>query len=364
MASFTQQPSTVSFANNPIIVSVKPSLTGYSFHRIVLEVNTQGVGSPSTSNMFKMSLSVNGTNELVFDIRLCAQTMLENYTINRTKGVDTVNTYAPYVKFTYKAYEQYTDEYGALVNYGTVESTTNRYVLPGGYTQKERLGKTADIASHINQFAILSSKPAGETLPTSARLTIPFVSTVEQKVVFSDTKLTLAEPTAMAYRPEWVELSPMQNGNQLFISLTNGEDITLDFKVSKNPMATRFEFINHFGVVESIYTFGRREVVDNIESERLELRQKESFTPSSRYFKRNTKTEEQINLSTGPLSKEWAEWFTHEFFTATQVWMYDASLNDMIPVIITPDGSITTFSQRNAQLVDIPFTVTLCLLPL
>lgn len=362
MASFIQQPSTISFANNPIIVSVKPSLTGYSFHRIVLEVTTQGMGSPSTSHLFKLSLSANGTEELVFDVSMCIQAMMENYTINRTNGIGTVSTFAPYVKYSYKAYEQYTDEYGALINYGTVESTASRYALPGGYTAKERLSKSADIASQIQPFALLSSKPSVETVPASARITIPFVSTIGQTVSFNDSEKVLAEPTAVAYRPEWVEVTLSDGETQIAVSPeTAGDGVEKVFRVSTNPMATRFEFVNHLGVVESIYVFGREEVVHNLESERLELRPKESFKPSARFLKRNINKEEQIVLSTGPLSKEWAEWFVRDFFTATQVWMYDAELNDMVPVIITVDSSITTFSQQNPQLTDIPFTVTICI---
>jgi hypothetical protein len=72
-------------------------------------------------------------------------------------------------------------------------------------------------------------------------------------------------------------------------------------------------------------------------------------------MKRISSQEQTLSLSTGPLSVEWAKWFTDEFFSATQVWMYEKSLDCMVPVAVELEDDAVIYSNEEPGVVDISF---------
>lgn len=360
MATFTTQPPHIAFAANPLIIGVAPSLAGYTLHRIVLELTATGMDTPAVSKSFKLSLPVaDPATSLTFDIHLLVGAMLEQYTTNRSPQMGALSAYAPYVRYSYKAYDQYTDEYGALINAAETEESAYHYAIPGGMSAHERLTAPADTATYIRNFRLLSSKPSGETIPTGGTLILPFVSPSAQTISVEDSDNTLATVTTEPCRPEWTTVTP--SAGQQFVKVVpqTGVAVTKYFRTTKNPFALQFEFVNRWGTVENIYTYGRKETSATLESERQELRQKPTFRPTTKYVRHILNADNKIATSTGPLTKEWAQWFADEFFTATQVWMHDPTDHTVRPVIVEPDESIITATERTATLADIPFTITL-----
>lgn len=372
----SKYPSRVSFAGNPILLKVSTNLSGQTFLKVCAEVTVSVYqqGTPLASYARTLSIpTVGGGQQVVFNLSDVIASGLSQIVIERNQVLAPsggVSLRGGYARYSLKVWDEYLDQYNEVVS--TQNSTSvvleSRIAIPGAFSDMQRLSLPEDTDSYLGSQRVLSSKPAFEAIPAGGRIVTPVFSDSQQSVgvylnrVSSDS--LIATKVLYASETSWDSVSlpaDVPTGVHSLVFQNSMMPSVPFYVVPQRPFQTYFEFVNRLGGVESVYTFGRGQHKASFKQERQVLKHDVSFRPSARYIKRTLQNENTILMSTGPVSREWARWFVSEFFTSTQVWMYDAVSLDMLPVIIETDEAVTLYNESQAEVLDLPFTVVKCM---
>lgn len=375
--TISQHPSAISFAGNPVLLMASSNLSGKTFLKVCAEVTikVQRSSSPSYSETLtrRLSIPTNGDNQKVtFDLSDLLLSALSQIRIERSEamaGNDVIATSGGNVKYTVKLWDEYLDEYSEVMSTEHSGSVTSeeKIAIPGAYAEMERLLEAEDTASVLGSAKILSHKPDFEAVPVGGKLVVPTFSDASGGFSVCVDKVSQADwqDTYNVYANEvsWKRLKMTDKvAPGLHSLLWVGEKVPPFFFhiIPNQPFATYFEFVNRYGAVESIYTYGRRQFKPTVKQERQVRNWNRTFRPDARYVKRTLQEESRFTMSTGPVSREWAEWFVSEFFVAETAWMYSEKAGDMIPVVIECEDDLEVFNESEAEVLDLQFTVTLC----
>lgn len=376
MITITQKPSETSFAGNPVLLKVSSGLKDKTFLKACAKVvlNIYQRGELLSSNVRTLSIPTNGgREEVTFDLSDLLLSALSQVSVERTKALSVGNSpsiSSGYVRYTVQMWDEYLDEYSEVVSTEDTasQSTGVCFAIPGAYTDMQRLLRPEDTESYLGTLKLLSSKPDFEVIPLGGGIVQSFYSKSDAKLDFYLDRTSGTSPVTSAslYENEvaWHKVDVPESVVQGLHSLTvapQGVAPTFFYVMNPIPFTHYFEFVNRLGAVESIYTFGRATRKRKLTQERQVVKYRTSFRPTSRYVKRTLQEEEAIALSTGPVSREWAQWFISEFFTAEKVWMYSEEANDMIPVVVECEEDMDVFSESAAEVLDLPFTVVKCI---
>ena len=374
MVTITQHPSETSFAGNPIILKARSGLSEKTFLKICAEVKTSIYQRASLLSSFTRTLSIptNGGGEtVVFDLSDLMQSALSQISMERnsTLSEGTPSFTSGYVRYTVEVWDEYLDNYSEVISTkGTASQSTGvRNAIPGAYTDMQRLKNPEDTDSYLGSAKILSNKPEHEAVPAGGKVVVPVYSNSYKSAgVYLDSVQSsnrLTTQSLYASEVSWEGITIPESTRGLSALIWEGLNVPPFFiyAVPKQPFATYFEFVNRMGAVESVYAYGRRQHKHNVQQERQIKKHNTSFRPAARYVKRTLQEEESIVMSTGPVTRKWAQWFAREFFTAEKAWMYNEDAADMIPVIIECEEDITTINESEAEVLDLQFTVVKCI---
>lgn len=373
--TITQHPSSISFAGNPVLLKAYSNLSEKTFLKVCAEVTVKIHRQDVLMGSFIHTLSIptNGNQEeVVFDLSDILLSDLSQVVIDRGaySGYQDVSISGGYAAYSVKVWDEYLDEYSEIISTKNVASSSSeRKAIPGAYTDMQRLTLPEDTASYLGDARMLSNKPGGEAIPKGGKFVIPVFSKEEKEY-----RMGISNNETGTFTPGLFMLF----GNECrFVNETIPEDTpsivhSIEFLgsdlppffvhvVPEHPFARYFEFVNRLGAVESIYTFGRTQRKTNLTQERQVKRHNVSFRPSVRYVKRTLQEEQTLELSTGAISRMWAKWFVEEFLVAESAWMYDSRADDMIPVIIEADEAVSIYNESEAEVLDLPFKVTMCI---
>ncbi len=363
-----QHPSAISFAGNPVLLKATSNLKDKTFLKVCAEVSVSIYQRSEHKGDVIQTLSVpteGGDKEVVFNFSDILQSALSQISIERNSvlsgGIPSFT--GGYVQYSVKVWDEYLDEYSEIIstNDKAYASSGQKIAIPGMYTDMQRLLLPEDTADYLGAAYILSNKPDGEVIPLGGSVTVPVFSAVYQSVgVYVNSVSTgnrIGTHTAYASEASWSSFAPSSLGYQSLV--WDGLNLPPFFLcvIPAHPFARRFEFVNRLGAVESVYTFGRAQKKVSLSQERQVRRHDMSFRPAARYVKRTLQEEETWELSTGPASREWAEWFVKEFMVSESVWMYSEKAADMVPVIIECDEAVALFNESEAEVLDLPFKV-------
>lgn len=374
MVTITQHPSDISLAGNPVLLNVYSGLSEKTFLKICAEVNVSIYQRSSLLASFTRTLSIptSGGNEaVVFDLSDIMQSALSQLGVERCKALADggVPSYTSgYVRYTAKVWDEYLDEHAEVVSTkdSASSSTGVKYAIPGAYTDMQRLLRPEDTESFLGSAKILSNKPDFEVVPAGGSMVVPVYSNSSKSLsvrLNEGSGSSLGSASLYANEVSWCKVSlpsSVSGLNSLVFGNISVPPVFF-YAVPGQPFATCFEFVNRLGAVESVYTYGRRQLKRKLTQERQTVRHNKSFRPNARYVKRTLQEEETIVMSTGPVSREWAKWFVSEFFVAEKTWMYSDDASDMIPVIIECDEDLSVFNESEAEVLDLQFTVVKCI---
>lgn len=330
------------FAGNPITFTITPSVaTKPSFHRVIVEVNfDDGTGSYET-NKLTIPVTTEG-RDVSLDISSALRISLDNYEYTATPS-----TY-PVVSWYIKAYDEYMDNNGEVhTNVGEVYypqkpvsgGSTNLRCIAGAFSDIERLKSgvtkavtllsckptdTHEIAVVGESFVYPVSYSAGQNLATSSSLTAP------------------------ASRDQAITKEGAQSiqGHPIY-ALPSLEADT----------RTTFRFINRFGCLESISVPKSYSQKMSVESTPYMQSIQETFNQFSRAaIKKQNDRESWLYLS-DPLTKEWQQWYLHEFLMSEHIWL---KANDTwLPCTISLEDEITIKDDTARNMYSVSFTATL-----
>lgn len=331
------------FAGNPITFTITPSLaTKPSFHRVIVEVNfDDGTGSYETN---KLTIPVTTEErDVSLDISSALRITLDSY-----KYTATPSTY-PVVSWYIKAYDEYMDNNGE-VHTGVGEvyypadgskngGSTNLRCIAGAFSDIERLKSgvtkavtlltckptdTHEIAVVGESFVYPVSYSAGQNLATSSSLTAP---------VSREQEITREGAQSIQGHPIYA------------LPSSEAED------------RTTFRFINRFGCLESISVPKSYSQKMSVESTQYTKAIQETFNEFSRAAIQKQNDRESWLYQSDPLTKQWQQWYLHEFLMSEHVWL---KANDTwLPCIINLEDEITIKDETARNMYSVSFTAKL-----
>lgn len=330
------------FAGNPITFTITPSVaTKPSFHRVIVEVNfDDGTGSYET-NKLTIPVTTEG-RDVSLDISSALRISLDNYEYTATPS-----TY-PVVSWYIKAYDEYMDNNGEVhTNVGEVYypqkpvsgGSTNLRCIAGAFSDIERLKSgvtkavtllsckptaTHEIAVVGESFVYPVSYSAGQNLATSSSLTAP---------ASRDQAITKEGAQSIQGHPIYA------------LPSLEAED------------RTTFRFINRFGCLESISVPKSYSQKMSVESTPYTKSIQETFNQFSRAAIKKQNDRESWLYQSDPLTKEWQQWYLHEFLMSEHVWL---KANDTwLPCTISLEDEITIKDETTKNMYSVSFTATL-----
>lgn len=117
-----------------------------------------------------------------------------------------------------------------------------------------------------------------------------------------------------------------------------------------------FLFLNSLGVLETVSAFSRESLAYGIESETKNLASAPSYFAKPNRTTHKTGGRGKLAMSSGFVTRDWADWWTTEFLMAKKFWMlYDGR---WIPVTVTPaDDESTVYNKAEQRIPHVDFDV-------
>lgn len=330
------------FAGNPITFTITPSVaTKPSFHRVIVEVHfDDGTGSYETN---KLTIPVTTEGRYVsLDISSALRIPLDNYEYTA------IPTTYPVVSWYIKAYDEYMDNNGEVhTNVGEVYypqkpvsgGSTNLRCIAGAFSDIERLKSGVTKA-----VTLLSCKPTAthEIAVVGESFIYPVSYSAAQNLASSSSL------TAPASREQEITKEGAQSiqGHPIY-ALPSLEADT----------RTTFRFINRFGCLESISVPKSYSQKMSVESTQYTKSIQETFNQFSRAAIKKQNDRESWLYQSDPLTKEWQQWYLHEFLMSEHVWL---KANDTwLPCTISLEDEITIKDETTKNMYSVSFTATL-----
>lgn len=162
----------------------------------------------------------------------------------------------------------------------------------------------------------------------------------------------------------WVDVSNAGTTSKFYAYNTTPEQ---DSDVQHAPLVLRdsqpyqdFLFVNRRGAVETCSALMKENMEINVETQHYARIERPTFKPSRSLMAIAKGGRRSWGMSSGPQTREWADWWAEEFLMASQWWMlYEGSY---VPVIVEPAKKQTSIYDRSKQnMPSVEFTVTLAL---
>lgn len=118
----------------------------------------------------------------------------------------------------------------------------------------------------------------------------------------------------------------------------------------------QFLFVNSLGVLETVSAFSRESLAYGIESETKNLASAPAYFAKPNRTTHKTGGRGKFAMSSGFITRDWADWWTTEFLMAKKYWMlYDGR---WLPVTVTPaDDESTVYNKAEQRIPHVDFDV-------
>lgn len=362
MAKSAQITSGSLFIGNPVIVTVQASTVSSqaTFHRVRLSVESALSSHGENAQTFLLSSPAANGESVDIDISSVLRSVAEQFTYSFPPS-SAVTEY-PYVAYRFSAWDEYMLE-------GTLEKT-GIIPLSGWYTGL--MGSFTDIEIYLEGLSSdvrwFSRKPAESAeLVHSRSLFICPVPFVEPRSV-------LSSHPAYGQKTRTVDFTGKKGLQQIWLSdiynagtdydktpIPDGSDILLHtvYVCSEQESSGMYDFafVNGRGVVETITAVSLPEETAEIEAEEFAVSHRRTFAPKDRYMMVKNSQRRVLRMSSGPLNREWQEWWMTEFLMTPQAWIL---LNGKwIFCSIVPEETVTVVNRSEMHLLDVQFSVKL-----
>lgn len=313
-------PTEFNFIENPIIVRIPGTYTfpkDSTFRQIVIKVDIHSTWDDKDSTYFFYADASAGT-ELSVDISSALRGAMKGWEPDAESiPVSTSGSLTyPYATFSAYLWKKYMLD---GIVYDTENNRTERlgaYAYYGGLSEYELL--TYD--KHIYEYRTtldFSRKPSSGELQA-----------------VGDIKTT----------------SSLSGSS---VKTTTSTVTTADF--GKGELQ-QFLFVNSLGVLETVSAFSRESLAYGIESETKNLASAPAYFAKPNRTTHKTGGRGKLAMSSGFVTRDWADWWTTEFLMAKKYWMlYDGR---WLPVTVTPaDDESTVYNKAEQRIPHVDFDV-------
>ncbi len=368
--SILQQPGTVSFAGDPILVKAQTTQTGRTFLqvRVTVEVNVY-VGSVVGTYSDEYSYPVGSDGIATLDVSKTVQSAIRRHTLFSVSGT-TISQETCKALFTLTVQETYLDGTTELTGdtWSSAANDISYLAIPGALTEYERLvSASQDTATLLGSARILSRKPQGEEVPLGSVLYVPAIagSTGPSNPLYitatqgSDHAEFYDYPAA-GWIPLGVSVETADlalGGVSLQLSGDTAEHAVAKHIVPATPLMRHFLFLNGFGLPESVTATVCEALSYEVENQLYNVPGEVSFRPNTTVLSYTDAPQAVYQMSSGFVSREWAEWWTTEFLPTRQAWMLSDDGTRYLPVAIVPTGDTAIYDRSKPGLMAVPFEV-------
>ena len=165
----------------------------------------------------------------------------------------------------------------------------------------------------------------------------------------------------------WVNIDGTYTTSKFYAKDAGGGSGSSDSASQHAPLVLRdsqpytdFLFVNRRGAVETCSAPTKESMDIEVDTQNYARIERPTFQPSRSLMAIAKGGRRSWSMSSGPQTREWADWWTEEFLMARQWWMrYKGSY---VPVIVEPAKKKTSIYDRSKQnMPSVEFTVTLAL---
>lgn len=353
-----QQPGSISFAGDPIIAKALTTLIGKTFLKITLECKVELVnGDTVLPYSEKYTYTIGEDRTATFNVGKTVQTAFDKYT---EQDVDKLainqQLYAARFQLTYK--EIYLN--GVSEEEGSAVVSEWYHSVMGRLTAYERMTMpNADTTAVIGEGRMLTRKPDGEIIPQGIDLYVPALSTqsgvIDYYTIQDSVKKSNSHSTGGANVPASLKV----NTSGLLLGALN---ITTAIETGKSkhvvvpsPFMRHFLFLNGFGLIESITATMREKMKYTIDSEKFIIPGDVNFKGYTRVVSYTKSPQVELEMSSGYVNREWADWWMNEFLPSGRGWMLQDGR--YIPIAIIPEDNYKLFDKSKPGMIAIQFKV-------
>lgn len=353
-----QQPGSLSFASDPIIVKAKTTLTGKTFLRIKLTCTVlppSGAWGDEYEEIYSYNVSTDGL--ATFNVSGTVSASVEKYFQQEIQDGELVQQTST-IKYSLFFEEVYIEDRVEMK--GDSKSIGPFMALPGGLTEYERMtAPNADTGSLLGTGRMLSRKPDGEIIPKGIPIYLPAVSTSVQSIPYSikqgEKTHEYTLPAQSIYTPVSIKIGTLSLSLGEAIVSAAGDTGKKKYIASPTPDMRSFVFINGFGLLESVTAVTREAFSYDIQSEQYTVSKEIGFRPTTQVLSYSDSPMASIAMSSGYVSRQWAEWWINEFCVTKKAWLVDGE--HPLPVAIIPEETVELYDRSKPSLVAVNFTV-------
>lgn len=328
---------------SPIEVAVTAEVAGSAatFHRVKLVVSA-ALSTDGVYEDFELSAPVTDGETVHFDISDVLRTVAGKYTFF---PISASITY-PYMAYKLSAYDEYMINGILSEKVAEREYGSTMYALMGAFTDAERY-----LSNGTKQVTAFTRKPkTGEICSQNENVVYP------------------SAPASAIFITSSISNGPTCNVESL--SGKSGDLSVGDRTIYVDPKAENrieFQFVNGLGVVESISAESLEALETSGNTETSAVTAPASFAGVNRLSVQRSGRRPKYLMSTGSITKEWAEWWHNEFFgtdkfrnTLTEsCWMNIGGA--WFPCVPILEDDVTIYDRTNPGMVKIDFTVHLAI---
>lgn len=329
-------------AGSPVNISITAETISKGnpvFHKVIVNIHTLlHFGNATKEKDYSFATPVDNGETVSIDISSALRASFDGMSYD----VDTF--YPAYTTYSVSAHDEYMldgeivrTEPAFLMNDG---KKADLLAFNGRFTDYERMNFDESLVL-ISDF---SAKPFfGEVVPKGSIFLFPH-NPASEISVFSNTSDTPFTDILNTARLEtgWHTI----NNRQVYVT-DNPNEYNL------------FRFINRRGLLESISARSRFVETASVSSSAYDMSIPETLLSFSRHIARNKTTCHTLEMSSGPLNREWMEWWLTDFLESESVWMlYNDSMgmSSWVPCSIIPEESIPLRDNIEGNVLEIRFS--------
>ena len=330
------------FANSPVVIDIRglewPAASPFNVVRVEVIYGGKVVGEFKNETNRQSSIS--------FDISSALLAIWSDYDYNSNEvaaanGCSSASR--PYRDYSLKVYTQYLASDGYYTETSSETITGGRCAI-GGLTEWERstvgTKEDADVSyreGENRRFGDASTKP-------------------------TDSPERVGKDSITS----WVDVSSTGHTAHYYSANTRPE---ADGTSAHAPLVLRdsqeyvdFLFLNRRGAVETCSGMTEEAMNIDVDVKQYARVERPSFIPSRSLMAIGTDGRRSWQMSSGYVTREWAEWWAMEFLGGKRKQWWMKFRGSYVPVIVTPSKkSITIYDRAKQNMPHVDFTVTLAL---
>lgn len=331
------------FAGSPVVIRIselawpkEPNLSPFTIVRVHVLDGSRVIGKFKADTGQQTSIS--------FDISSALRALWNDYKFNNE--VSAANSHTSHQRlirsYSLKIFTEYINSDGEFTQTESGVKDGGRCVI-GWMTEWER-SHTSEGSAGVAHLAANTRNGKASTKPTST-----------------------PERVGSESITSWVSVDDNYTTSVFYAKDAGGGSGSSDSASQHAPLVLRdsqpytdFLFVNRRGAVETCSAPTKESMDVEVDTQNYARIERPTFQPSRSLMAIAKGGRRSWSMSSGPQTREWADWWAEEFLMARQWWMrYKGSY---VPVIVEPAKKKTSIYDRSKQnMPSVEFTVTLAL---